>query len=83
LFEPGQIVDRDPGQPGELFSAQPCRAAATADRDADRRGLDAVAPMPHRPTELPRVHLFTVLDADGLEKRLSWYWQSYENRTTR
>jgi len=63
LFEPGQVVHRDPCQRGEFFSAQPRGTTASPDREADRRGRHAVAPATHRPTELPRVHVSTVADA--------------------
>jgi hypothetical protein len=66
LFEPGQVVDRNPGQPGELFSAQPRRAAASANREADRRRPHAIAPVTNRPTEFRRLHLATARDADGI-----------------
>ena len=82
MFEPCQVVDRDSGQPGQLFSAQPGRTTASANGDTDRGGLHAVAPATHRATELPRVHPFSKREAGGLGKVLSWYWQSYENATT-
>ena len=81
LFEPGQVVHRDSCQRGEFFPAQARGTAASADREADRRGRHAVAPAAHRPTELPRVHVPTVADPDGMRKGLSCPWQSYQNRT--
>ena len=56
LFEPGQVVDRDAGDPGELLATQAHRTTATADRHADDLRRDALAPTADRPAELPVVH---------------------------
>jgi hypothetical protein len=60
LFEPGQIVDGDPGQLGELFPAQPGRTASSALGDSDRRWSDTVTPVTHGRAELSGIHSLTV-----------------------
>jgi hypothetical protein len=60
LFEPGQIVGRDPGEPGEFLAAQPAGPAAPADGQADGLGREAFTPAAQHPAELPGLHGFSL-----------------------
>lgn len=52
LLEPGDVVDRDPGQQGQLLAPQACRAPLPAGRRPRRFGPHPVAPAAHRFAEL-------------------------------
>jgi NAD(P)-dependent dehydrogenase (short-subunit alcohol dehydrogenase family) len=62
LFQPGQVVHRDAGQPGELLAAQPGSAPPPAGRHTRRLRGGAVPPAADDPAELPRLHTSSLRD---------------------
>jgi hypothetical protein len=56
LLEPGQVVDRDAGQSGQLLTAQAGRTTTTGDRQTDHLRRDPLAPAAHRSAELTIWH---------------------------
>ena len=66
LLQPGQVVHRDTGQPGELLAAQPGSAPAATGRHARRLRGGAVAPAAYGLAELPRFHASSLRDSAGV-----------------
>jgi hypothetical protein len=72
LLQPGQVVGRDPGEPGELFAAEPARPAVPADRHADGLGRDTITPTAHHSAELPRLHVSSLRDGAAVVLALAF-----------
>lgn len=76
LFEPGQIVDGDAGETGELFTAKTVSASSAPDRHADHLRRDAITPAPHRSTELGTHHATSLLRPPGIVVALPFLRQA-------